>query len=394
MLMRIAIVYPFGNYFERGWGNSLREELLRSFLKDLGHEVLTLTPRNKKQFMQDQNTTHLFFDWNIFKKVSYKLRSFLLYICHGKAGLLERNILYRFQDISKCKSFHLLIEKMIRNCDYVFLEYPFFASTVVPICKQNRVPCLVTAHDIHAITSGITPNITNKILELELAALKSADYAFCVSPEDEAFLSENGVDAVCVPNPIDTNKCRMESDEDKISIFRRKYGIKKKPICMFVGSQILPNLKAVDDIKKIASHLPEYQFIVSGRCIEPHRKRNIIGLGFVNDDDLKCLYTLCDIVIMPIKTGTGSSLKFIEALAYGKPIIASSIAARGYLSSLNGSTLISDDFDRYPYLIDELIRDEERRQYLSKRAVSIAKRYDYRSVFKSYSNIISNFKGI
>jgi len=49
--------------------------------------------------------------------------------------------------------------------------------------------------------------------------------------------------------------------------------------------------------------------------------------GFV--DSLAGLYAQADCVVVPIVEGAGSPVKFIEALAYGVPVVATPRAARG-----------------------------------------------------------------
>jgi polysaccharide biosynthesis protein PslH len=49
--------------------------------------------------------------------------------------------------------------------------------------------------------------------------------------------------------------------------------------------------------------------------------------GYV--EDLADVYAAADCVVVPITEGAGSPLKFIEALAYGVPVVATPLAARG-----------------------------------------------------------------
>ena len=48
-------------------------------------------------------------------------------------------------------------------------------------------------------------------------------------------------------------------------------------------------------------------------------------LGFV--EDLRSVYEHADVAVVPLLRGGGSPLKFVEALAYGLPVIASPHAA-------------------------------------------------------------------
>jgi len=315
----------------------------------------------------------------------------MLIICHGRSGLIERNLLNRFQDIHESASFQRSITHVVQHSHAVFVEYPFFASIVIPICKQHNVPCLLTAHDVHALAIKKSPDTRKKILEMEMEALRSADFSFCVSDSDRHFFKRHGISTTCVPNPIDRAACQPLKDKYEISRFRIKYCIENRPVCMFVGSRIIPNIEAVDEIRRITEHRQDCQFVIARKCAAPGRRNNLISLGLISSEDLKRLYALCDIVIMPIRTGTGTSLKFVEALSYGKPIIASSVAARGYWSRSRKGALICDDFKRIPELINELMKDPSKRQSLSEQAVSQAQQYDFRNIFRIYTDTLNKF---
>ncbi len=93
--------------------------------------------------------------------------------------------------------------------------------------------------------------------------------------------------------------------------------------------------------------LPGAHLKIAGRdaeAWEPSDPR-IEVTGWV--DSLAELYAQADCVVVPITEGAGSSFKFIEALAYGVPIVATPQAARGlgvvagvhYLEGHDASTL-------------------------------------------------------
>lgn len=73
--------------------------------------------------------------------------------------------------------------------------------------------------------------------------------------------------------------------------------------------------------------LPGARLTVAGRGLEhPPDDDRVEALGFV--DDLEAAYDTADAVAVPMHTGGGSPLKFVEALAHGLPVIASDHAAR------------------------------------------------------------------
>jgi len=81
--------------------------------------------------------------------------------------------------------------------------------------------------------------------------------------------------------------------------------------------------------------MPEVHLTLAGRGMGEWRApdERIEVAGFV--DDLAVLYARSACVVVPIAEGAGSPLKFIEALAYGVPVVATPKAARG-LEVLDG----------------------------------------------------------
>jgi hypothetical protein len=75
--------------------------------------------------------------------------------------------------------------------------------------------------------------------------------------------------------------------------------------------------------------LPEARLMLVGRGLpEGFAKDERIEVqGFV--DDLADAYRSADCVVVPLLTGGGSPLKFVEALAFGLPVIATAHAAAG-----------------------------------------------------------------
>ncbi len=102
---------------------------------------------------------------------------------------------------------------------------------------------------------------------------------------------------------------------------------------LFVGDFTYePNRQALDYLVHAVlpaawERRPELRLLVVGRGLSdrPGDER-VEARGFV--DDLRTAYAAADVVAVPLLHGGGSPLKFVEALAYGLPVIATSHAAR------------------------------------------------------------------
>ena len=122
--------------------------------------------------------------------------------------------------------------------------------------------------------------------------------------------------------------------------------------------------------------------------MEEKRCPNLIALGFVEDGALEIVYSLASIIVIPLKKGTGASLKTIEAMSRGKVVIGTEVAFRGYPVCSGTNCVVENDVTRYPELISGLLADRETRGRIAEAATAFALSYDYRIVYKRYLDLI------
>jgi len=72
--------------------------------------------------------------------------------------------------------------------------------------------------------------------------------------------------------------------------------------------------------------------------------------GFV--DDVAKVFACCDVMLCPIVSGAGVSIKFAEALYNGVPVLATSFAARGLPLPAAAGVAIADGVDEWVRLLD------------------------------------------
>jgi len=152
---------------------------------------------------------------------------------------------------------------------------------------------------------------------------------------------------------------------------------------------------------RIARYCPEINIIVAGSTLEDLRltlgknelPNNIYALGWIfSDEALSILYKHAKLVVVPIFYKSISN-RLLEALFYGKPILTNSTAKElhNVLENLN-HVLICDDYDKYPTIIRDIIKDEDLLTSLSRGA-----KRAYKTFFSSkvhgllMENIMKNF---
>ncbi len=132
-----------------------------------------------------------------------------------------------------------------------------------------------------------------------------------------------------IPNGIDTQRFRPDIPE--IEEFK-----KYSPKILFVGRfEPRKGLKyLLMAFPEIVKEFPEAKLIVVGegflehyyrRYIEENIKENVIFVGYVKPEDLPRYYASCDIYCSPATGAESFGIVLLEAMASGKPIVASDI---------------------------------------------------------------------
>lgn len=135
-----------------------------------------------------------------------------------------------------------------------------------------------------------------------------------------------------LPNGVDCNDNLFVSVPNRI-LAKKRYALSKEKLAIFIGGGSKPNIEAGKMILKIAPFCAETKFVFAGSlCNALNSKRkleNILLLGPVSEETRKFLFSVVDIALNPMYSGSGSNIKMFDYMAMGIPIITSSFGARG-----------------------------------------------------------------
>jgi len=120
--------------------------------------------------------------------------------------------------------------------------------------------------------------------------------------------------------------------------------------------------------------------------------------GYANYDDLARYYATADIVCFPNTGRESQGIVLLEAMATGKPIVASAIG--GFLSVLTdgveGFAVPPRDPEKLAEGILKLIKDKKLRQQMGQRGIEKARQYDWSiiaaRIIDIYKNVLKNTK--
>ncbi|MDX1909266.1 MAG: glycosyltransferase family 4 protein [Bacteroidia bacterium] len=269
------------------------------------------------------------------------------------------------------KPFRIELENLLRkkSFDFVQLETLYMAPYIQQIrAGQPDALIVFRAHNVeHEIWERRAANMDNplkkyfldetafRIKAYEESVLKAGlfDVMVPISGRDEENLKKLGATKpsyVC-PAGIDFDTVADQAAEVEF------------PSVFYLGAlDWTPNAEGLDWFlaqvwPRIHSHYPKVPLYIAGRNM-PARystftRQQITALGEI--DDVAELYQQKAIMIAPILSGSGIRVKILEGMAYGKPIVATSMAAEGIGLTHGDQIMIGDTPDAFANAVSVLI---------------------------------------
>ncbi|MGO9314140.1 MAG: glycosyltransferase family 4 protein [Syntrophobacteraceae bacterium] len=212
------------------------------------------------------------------------------------------------------------------------------------------------------------------ILKLwERRAIRLSHTTFVCSEHDRHSLSKDwgSRNIEVIPNAIDIPDVQELPD---------------KPRLLFLGlMSYLPNTVAADYLIKkiwplILSAFPDARLLIAGPGSENIASfadcpSGVEFLGFV--DDLEKLYKEVTVVCCPILSGGGTRIKILEAAAYGKPVVSTTVGAEGIELRDGEEILLRDGPESFAEGCIQLLKDRSFAVKIGRAARSVvARKYD------------------
>lgn len=220
---------------------------------------------------------------------------------------------------------------------------------------------------------------SNRIAHFERSVCQQVDGVIAVSDEDASTLSQLCPDAhiSVIPNGIFAN------DYDETG----EYLDLGNHVLTFTGKMdYRPNVDAMlwftgSIFPQVQKRIPDVRLYIVGQ--KPHRrleflreKPNIELTGWV--PEIRPFLHATSVYVAPLRMGSGTRLKILEAMAAGCAVVATTLAAAGLPQSVKSAMLIADTEADIREGIVALLEDNARRTALGRAAqIAIKQHYDW-----------------
>ena len=119
-----------------------------------------------------------------------------------------------------------------------------------------------------------------------------------------------------------------------------------------------------------------------------HNNKDVFVTGYV--PSVKHFLKMASVIVVPLRIGGGTRIKILEALAYGKSVVSTSLGAEGLDVLDKKHLIIEDDPVLFAKKINELLVDKHFRLYLGQNGrILVQKKYSF-SVLQERIKLVFN----
>ena len=256
-----------------------------------------------------------------------------------------------------------------RNIDLVQIEHSFLAPYGDALPRGHRCVRVLSFHnvgvhqyrsmvDMSAGWARVVARLKARSMEgWEARIARRFDHAIVVSDFDARTLRELGVQVpiTTIVNGVDCDAVPLldppPPGPDEL-LFVGTMGYRpNRDAAEFFCREVLPRIRA---------ERPNCRLTLAGtggRRWLAHLAQP--GLVDVTDrvDDLRPYYQRARVVVVPLRAGSGTRLKILEAMAYGRPVVSTTIGCEGLDLRDGGEIVIADEPSRFARRVGELLQD-------------------------------------
>jgi glycosyltransferase involved in cell wall biosynthesis len=208
------------------------------------------------------------------------------------------------------------------------------------------------------------------------------DCCVVVSETDKHLLADTGVKSpmIVVPNGTDTD------------FFKPTGGKRRRNLVLWIGHMdvhtnrdaVLYFWREIYPVLRRECPPVEMTFVGTAPPREiahaAQRDSNVEVTGFV--DDIRPYLDEATVVVVPIRIGSGTRIKILDAMAMGRAIVSTTVGAEGLEVRHGQNILIADAPTDFVQAVIRLIKDEGKREELERNARRTAMQYDWKKLYE------------
>ncbi len=291
--------------------------------------------------------------------------------------------------------------KILKELDFDIVHFHLLFSANM-ICTASRKIAPKSIYTTHVGQENIRFNLSEgfnfaKVYSPDLSLIKKVRLTILMNEPLRQKLISKGIAANRIsvfPNGIDVKSFTTSPLE--VTKIREKFGV--KVITLIFAGSVFPRkgiynlLEAIKLIKNT-----KVQVIIAGRTdVDPiyvntlikmtkADKFNVLFTGMIPYEELRALYSLADIAVLP-SIEEGDSIFLKEMMAMGKPLVGSDVGGitSQIIEGYNGFKVQPGNVDELSNKPRILIENKELRRKFGVNSKELAEQYSWENITKKY----------
>lgn len=287
------------------------------------------------------------------------------------------------------EAFNQKLIQILQNGKYdiIHLEGLYLTPYLDSIRQNTDAPIILRTHNVEwqiwqkmaseeksGLKKWYLKKLTKQLKEYEEKVVKLVDGIAAITGQDMEVFKIVGCKApmVVIPFGMDLSKYNPQATKFPNSIF-------------YIGAlDWLPNLQGMEWFFKnvwikIVGSFPSTQFHIAGRnmpkWLRNNTYKNTVSHGEVMD--AKSFMQQYDIMLVPLLAGSGVRIKILEGMAFGKPIITTSVGIEGIACDFEKDVMVADTPKQFADAVNRCLSDDKLKQSLGNNARKfVAENYD------------------
>ena len=215
-------------------------------------------------------------------------------------------------------------------------------------------------------------------------------YERVLSPKFDAVTCTSDIDAAVFQQHCTENAIEIIPNGVDITHYRPDFTTEAPAHLIYIGSMDwYPNEDAVaffadEVLPRIQERVPDVAFSIVGgnpsaRVQKLAERDGIIVTGRV--PEIKPYFAEATVFVVPLRIGSGTRLKILEALAMGKAIVSTTVGAEGLDLKDGAEIFIADEPTAFADVVTRLLTDVQLRRRIGENGRSrVEQDYDWRSI--------------
>lgn len=291
-----------------------------------------------------------------------------------------------------------VVKEQVKDANIVILSHPYLYKEAKELGGNHII--VYDAHNVEIeLHRQILPTNLSFLLEdiqqVEKATCEQSQLIATCSQEDASKLaclyniSHNKF--ITVPNGADVEAIPFVSYKQR-QLHKAAQNM-SQPCAIYIGSNFLPNITAARQVIEMAKQLPDVQFLLIGSLCEAFTGHKLPGnvalLGVITEQEKHRVFSLADVALNPVQSGSGTNLKMLEYMAAGLPVITTLLGSRGICEN-NGKHFLVSECANMADCIGNLLNNPSLAASLAHQAYTLTKsRFDWTQIAANFVNNLS-----